>query len=73
MPLKSLNNVVAVELIGNGIKYCISVTKIGPTRFFLVMNGSQKIVNVLRLRSAGLLITFDGNSHTTYLQTEVDK
>ncbi|KAF2367472.1 Biotin carboxylase-like N-terminal domain [Trinorchestia longiramus] len=73
LPLKSLNNVVEVELIGAGNKYIMSVTKTGSTQFFLVLNDSKRLVDVLRMSDGGLLISVDGTSHTTYLQNEVDR
>ena len=79
LPLKALNNVMQVELLSGGYKYTLSVTKTGPVskagpnQYFLVMNGSQKTVDVLSLINSGLLISINGTSYTTYLQTEVDK
>lgn len=73
LPLKSLNNVVKVELLHEGFKYHLSVTKNGPTQYFLVMNGSHKTVDVFSLSDAGLLISVDGTSYATYLQNEADK
>ncbi|XP_045594879.2 acetyl-CoA carboxylase isoform X3 [Procambarus clarkii] len=73
LPLKSLNNVVEVDLISDGIKYHVQATKSGPTQYFLVLNATHKCVDFFRMSDGGLLLSVDGVSHVTYLKDEVDK
>lgn len=73
LPLKSLNNVVEVDLISEGVKYHVLVTRSGPTQYFLVMNNTHKSVDFFRMSDAGLLLSVDGVSHVSYLKDEVDK
>ncbi|KAK3859492.1 hypothetical protein Pcinc_034403 [Petrolisthes cinctipes] len=73
LPLKSLNNVVEVDLISEGIKYHLLVTRSGPTQYFLVMNNTHKSVDFFRMSDAGLLLSVDGVSQVSYLKDEVDK
>ncbi|XP_069956208.1 acetyl-CoA carboxylase isoform X2 [Cherax quadricarinatus] len=73
LPLKSLNNVVEVDLITDGIKYHVQATKSGPTQYFLVLNGNHKSVDFFRMSDGGLLLSVDSVSHVTYLKEEVDK
>lgn len=73
LPLKSLTNVVEVDLISDGVKYHIQATKSGPTQYFLVLNGTNKSMDFFRMSDGGLLLSVDGVSHVTYLKDEVDK
>ncbi|XP_042208168.1 acetyl-CoA carboxylase-like [Homarus americanus] len=73
LPLKSLNNVVEVDLISAGTKYHIQATKSGPTQYFLVLNDTHKSVDFFRMSDCGLLLSVDGVSYVTYLKDEVDK
>lgn len=68
-----LTNVVDVELISNGVKYLVQVTKSGTNSYFLVMNDSYKEVEVHRLSDGCMLLSLDGASHTTYMKEEVDR
>lgn len=68
-----LNNIIDVELINDGWKYKIQVTKCGPSSYFLIMNGAYKEVDVHRLSDGGLLLSLDGASFTTYMREEVDR
>ncbi|KAJ0182987.1 hypothetical protein K1T71_000963 [Dendrolimus kikuchii] len=68
-----LSNCVEVELIHSGHKYKVSVTKSGPTSYFLAMNGSFKELEVHKMTDGGTLLSLDGASFTTYLRDEVDK
>ncbi|XP_008215451.1 acetyl-CoA carboxylase isoform X2 [Nasonia vitripennis] len=68
-----LDNVVYIELINDGFKYKVQVTKSGPNSYFLVMNGSYKEVEIHRLSDGGLLLSLDGGSFTTYMREEVER
>lgn len=37
------------------------------------MNGSNIEIDVHRLSDGGLLLSYDGSSHTTYMKEEVDR
>ncbi|XP_078663986.1 acetyl-CoA carboxylase-like isoform X7 [Branchiostoma floridae x Branchiostoma belcheri] len=73
LPPTTLTNTVEVELIFEGFKYCLEVTRQSPSSYFLVMNKSTIEVDVHRLSDGGLLLSFDGNSYTTYMKEEVDR
>ncbi|KAJ8868693.1 hypothetical protein PR048_030232 [Dryococelus australis] len=69
----TLENSVDVELINDGFKYIVQVTKSGPSTYFLVMNNSSKEIDIHRLSDGGILLSVDGASFTTYMREEVDK
>ncbi|CAD5117425.1 DgyrCDS6195 [Dimorphilus gyrociliatus] len=71
LPANSLKNSCEVELIHEGIKYRAVVSKLGPTSFLIRMNDSFIEVDAHRLSDGGLLISLDGDSHTTYMKEEV--
>ncbi|XP_015253885.1 PREDICTED: acetyl-CoA carboxylase-like isoform X2 [Cyprinodon variegatus] len=72
LPADSLLNSVNVDLIYEGVKYCLKVARQSQTTYVIVMNGSDIEVDVHRLNDGGLLLCYDGNSHTTYMKEEVD-
>ncbi|XP_055926217.1 acetyl-CoA carboxylase-like isoform X1 [Argiope bruennichi] len=72
LPANILNNTVDVELIYDGIKYKVQVTKSGPNRYFLALNSSYKEIEAHRLSDGGLLLSVDGASYTTYVKEEID-
>uniref|UniRef100_A0A0A9YFN2 Acetyl-CoA carboxylase n=3 Tax=Lygus hesperus TaxID=30085 RepID=A0A0A9YFN2_LYGHE len=69
----TLDHMVNVELIHDGFKYKVHVTKSGPNSYFLVMNGSFKEIDVHRLSDGGILLSVDSSSFTTYMREEVDR
>ncbi|XP_030632156.1 acetyl-CoA carboxylase isoform X2 [Chanos chanos] len=73
LPAHTLLNTVGVELIYEGVKYALQVTRQSPTSYVLLMNGSYMEVDVHRLSDGGLLISYDGSSYTTYMKEEVDR
>lgn len=44
-----------------------------PTTYVIIMNGSNIEIDVHRLSDGGLLLSYDGSSHTTYMKEEVDR
>ncbi|KAG8178328.1 hypothetical protein JTE90_026296 [Oedothorax gibbosus] len=72
LPANILNNTVDVDLIYDGIKYEIQVSKSGPNRYFLSLNKSFKEIEAHRLSDGGLLVSVDGASYTTYVKEEID-
>ncbi|CAC5416437.1 ACACA [Mytilus coruscus] len=72
LPTHSLNNKVDVEFNYDCIKYCSQVVKTGVSTYFISMNKSFIDIEAHRLSDGGLLISFDGSSHTTYMKEEVD-
>lgn len=44
-----------------------------PTTYVIMMNGSCIEIDVHRLSDGGLLLSYDGSSHTTYMKEEVDR
>ncbi|XP_063237346.1 acetyl-CoA carboxylase isoform X2 [Bacillus rossius redtenbacheri] len=69
----TLENTFDVELINDGFKYKVQVTKSGPNTYFLVMNNSSKEIDIHRLSDGGILLSVDGASFTTYMREEVDR
>ncbi|KAH0513850.1 Acetyl-CoA carboxylase 1 [Microtus ochrogaster] len=73
LPAHTLLNTVDVELIYEGIKYVLKVTRQSPNSYVVIMNGSCVEVDVHRLSDGGLLLSYDGSSYTTYMKEEVDR
>ncbi|XP_044052798.1 acetyl-CoA carboxylase isoform X2 [Siniperca chuatsi] len=72
LPAASLLNSVSVDLIYEGVKFCLKVARQSPTTYVIMMNGSNIEIDVHRLSDGGLLLCYDGSSHTTYMKEEVD-
>ncbi|XP_074527459.1 acetyl-CoA carboxylase isoform X2 [Halichoeres trimaculatus] len=72
LPAASLLNSVSVDLIYEGVKFCLKVARQSPTTYVIIMNGSNIEIDVHRLSDGGLLLSYDGCSHTTYMKEEVD-
>ncbi|XP_036953486.1 acetyl-CoA carboxylase isoform X2 [Acanthopagrus latus] len=72
LPAASLLNSVTVDLIYEGVKYCLKVARQSPTTYVIMMNGSNIEIDVHRLNDGGLLLSYDGSSHTTYMKEEID-
>ncbi|OCT94491.1 hypothetical protein XELAEV_18012163mg [Xenopus laevis] len=69
----TLLNTVDVELIYEGEKYVLKVTRQSPNSYVVIMNNSCVEVDVHRLSDGGLLLSYDGSSYTTYMKEEVDR
>ncbi|XP_051278082.1 acetyl-CoA carboxylase isoform X2 [Dicentrarchus labrax] len=72
LPAASLLNSVSLDLIYEGVKYCLKVARQSPTTYVITMNSSNIEIDVHRLSDGGLLLSYDGSSHTTYMKEEVD-
>lgn len=72
LPAASLVNTVNVDLIYDGVKYCLQVARQSPTTYFIIMNDSDIEVDVHRLSDGGLLLSYGGSSYTTYMKEEID-
>ncbi|CAB1319436.1 unnamed protein product [Coregonus sp. 'balchen'] len=68
LPAASLLNTVEVDLIYEGVKYCLK----SPTTYVVIMNGSDIEIDVHRLSDGGLLLSYNGSSYTTYMKEDVD-
>ncbi|KAM9329623.1 acetyl-CoA carboxylase 2 isoform 2-T2 [Gastrophryne carolinensis] len=73
LPAATLLNIVDVELISEGVKYTLKVARQSPTTYVIIMNNSHIEIDVHRLSDGGLLLSYDGNSYTTYMKEEVDR
>ncbi|XP_037603973.1 acetyl-CoA carboxylase 1 isoform X5 [Sebastes umbrosus] len=73
LPAHTLLNTVDVELIYEGTKYVLTVTRQCPNSYVVIMNHSSAEVDVHRLSDGGLLMSYDGSSYTTYMKEEVDR
>ncbi|XP_064024237.1 acetyl-CoA carboxylase 2 isoform X2 [Pogoniulus pusillus] len=72
-PADSLLNIVDVELIYEGVKYVLQVARQSPTTYVVIMNHTHIEIDVHRLNDGGLLLSYGGNSHTTYMKEEIDR
>ncbi|XP_058387618.1 acetyl-CoA carboxylase 2 isoform X2 [Diceros bicornis minor] len=72
LPADSLLNTVDVELIYGGVKYVLKVARQSLTMFVLIMNGCHIEIDAHRLNDGGLLLSYNGNSYTTYMKEEID-
>ncbi|XP_060699469.1 acetyl-CoA carboxylase 2 isoform X2 [Hemiscyllium ocellatum] len=73
LPANSLLNIVDVELIYEETKYSLQVARQSLTLYVAIMNNSHIEIDVHRLSDGGLLLSYDGNSYTTYMKEEIDK
>ncbi|KAI5088493.1 acetyl-CoA carboxylase 2 isoform X3 [Silurus meridionalis] len=73
LPAASLVNTVEVDLIYEGVKYCLKVARQSPNTYVIIMNGSDIEIDVHRLSDGGLLFSYSGSSYTTYMKEEVDR
>ncbi|XP_067263608.1 acetyl-CoA carboxylase 1 isoform X5 [Chanodichthys erythropterus] len=73
LPAHTLLNTVDVELIYEGTKYVLKVTRLSPNSYVVIMNDTLAEVDVHRLSDGGLLLSYDGSSYTTYMKEEVDR
>uniref|UniRef100_A0A8C4K345 acetyl-CoA carboxylase n=1 Tax=Dromaius novaehollandiae TaxID=8790 RepID=A0A8C4K345_DRONO len=73
LPAASLLNIVDVELIYEGVKYALQVARQSLTTYVIIMNSTHIEIDVHRLNDGGLLLSYDGNSHTTYMKEEIDR
>ncbi|XP_076855025.1 acetyl-CoA carboxylase isoform X2 [Brachyhypopomus gauderio] len=72
LPAASLLNTVEVDLIYEGVKYCLKVARQSPTTYVIIINGSDIEIDVHRLSDGGLLLSYSGSSYTTYMKEEVE-
>ncbi|XP_078523505.1 acetyl-CoA carboxylase 2 isoform X2 [Lissotriton helveticus] len=73
LPADTLLNIVDVELIFEGVKYTLKVARQSLTTYVIIMNDSHIEVDVHRLSDGGLLLSYDGNSYTTYMKEEIER
>uniref|UniRef100_A0A8B9NND2 acetyl-CoA carboxylase n=1 Tax=Accipiter nisus TaxID=211598 RepID=A0A8B9NND2_9AVES len=73
LPAASLLNIVNVELIYEGMKYVLQVARQSLTTYVIIMNHTHIEIDVHRLNDGGLLLSYDGNSYTTYMKEEIDR
>ncbi|KRZ71508.1 Acetyl-CoA carboxylase, partial [Trichinella papuae] len=71
LPAKCLINTVDVELTHEDVRYVVEVTRCCPQAYFLVMNGSGVEVEFHRMSDGGMLISYNSNSYTCYMNEEV--
>uniref|UniRef100_A0A8C6J096 Uncharacterized protein n=1 Tax=Melopsittacus undulatus TaxID=13146 RepID=A0A8C6J096_MELUD len=73
LPAASLLNLVDVELIYEGVKYILQVARQSLTTYVIIMNRTYIEIDVHRLNDGGLLLSYNGNSYTTYMKEEIDR
>ncbi|XP_022081008.1 acetyl-CoA carboxylase-like isoform X4 [Acanthaster planci] len=72
LPANMLSNTREVEMIYEGFKYIIHVTRQSPSSYFLCLNNSTLEVDVHRMSDGGLLVSFEGSSYTSYFKEQID-
>ncbi|KAM6965705.1 acetyl-CoA carboxylase 2 [Aplochiton taeniatus] len=72
LPAASLVNTVDVDLIYEGVKFCLKVARQSLTTYVIIMNDSNMEIDVHRLSDGGLLLSYNGSSYTTYMKEEID-
>uniref|UniRef100_A0A670ZYG8 acetyl-CoA carboxylase n=1 Tax=Pseudonaja textilis TaxID=8673 RepID=A0A670ZYG8_PSETE len=73
LPAASLLNIADVELIYEDTKYVLKVARQSLTTYVIIMNGTHIEIDVHRLNDGGLLLSYHGNSYTTYMKEETDR
>lgn len=73
LPARTLVNSVEVQLLYDNIKYMVEVTKIGPNKYFLVLNNTWKETVVHKMSDGCLLTSVDGLSLSSYLKEEAER
>jgi len=73
LALSTLQTTEVVELIHQGVKYVLVVTKISETGYYITCNNWNMEVDVYKLSDGGLLLSLDGISRTTYMKEEIDR
>ncbi|XP_078081038.1 acetyl-CoA carboxylase 1 [Mustelus asterias] len=73
LPAHTFLNTVDGELIYEGVKYVLQITRQSPNCYVVIMNNSFVEVDVHRLSDGGLLLSYDGSSYTSYMKEEVDR
>jgi acetyl-CoA carboxylase/biotin carboxylase 1 len=71
-PATILKNTVRVDLIAEGMKYCVRATKTGKSNYMMELNNSKKDVEVFPMTDGQLLVLVDGLTHTTYMHESAD-
>ncbi|KAJ1994228.1 acetyl-coenzyme-A carboxylase [Coemansia spiralis] len=66
-----LKTTFQIEFIYESVRYRFIANRTGPTGWVLYLNGSKVAVGVRSLSDGGVLILFDGKSHTCYSTFEV--
>lgn len=52
---------------------CPQVARQSLTTYVIIMNHTHIEIDVHRLNDGGLLLSYDGNSYTTYMKEEIDR
>lgn len=52
---------------------CPQVARQSLTTYVIIMNRTHVEIDVHRLNDGGLLLSYNGNSYTTYMKEEVDR
>lgn len=68
-PLLELQGVALRVLPGR----CPQVARQSLTTYVIIMNHTHIEIDVHRLNDGGLLLSYNGNSYTTYMKEEIDR
>lgn len=72
LPISSLSNTYAVDLVYEGVKFSVEVSHSGPNTYFLTMIGTHRELEAYQLPDDGLVIQVNGSSYMTYMTEKVD-
>ena len=59
-----------VELVLEGVKYALSISRYSPGGYSVVLGDTDVLVEVRKLRDGGLLVQIDGSSYAVYAEEE---
>jgi len=68
-PLRTFRGAALRALPGR----CPQVARQSLTTYVIIMNRTHIEIDVHRLNDGGLLLSYDGNSYTTYMKEEIDR
>jgi len=73
MPFESLIPAKKLDIIYDGMKYCVEATRTGPNSYALFMNGSFVECTFHRMTDGGSMVRLDDASQITYMAEEVER
>jgi len=71
-PATILKNSVKVDLVYEGMKYCVRATQTGKSNYMMELGHSKKDVEVYPMTDGQLLVLVDGLTYTTYMQESAE-
>ncbi|KAI6229369.1 hypothetical protein M3Y95_00523900 [Aphelenchoides besseyi] len=73
LPTSELTETFELELVHNNVKYSVMVNRYGVINFLVRVNDSEVYTEVREVGNGNLLVTYSDESHTCYLEEEVER